>query len=245
MFGLECISPTVKPKDMTISEVPVSAIRGIIASNHYSKSMPDSTVICYAGLYGNTLAGVVAFGVGTSPSQYKNIIPSIKDGEYLELTRLWSPDICPKNTESRLVSLSLKSLPSKYKLIVSYADPSQGHEGIIYQATNFHYCGMTMASKNGRLIDTDGKERHQKSLNIYKMRRPEFEHLSYREIANRMGWTFIDNSAKHRYVILRGGKRERLGYYRQMKHMIQPYPKSNTDPSEEPGDAIRRLQGEM
>jgi hypothetical protein len=228
MFGLECLSPNVKPRDMIIKEVPVSSVRGIIATNHYSKSMPDSTVICYVGLYGNTLAGVVALGVGTSPLQYKNILPNIKDGEYLELTRLWSPDICPKNTESRLVSLSLKSLPSRYKLIVSYADPSQGHEGIIYQATNFYYCGMTVANKSGRLIDSEGKERHQKSLNIYKIRRPEFKHMSYKEIAKEMGWMFIDNSAKHRYVMLRGSKREKAGYYRQIKHMVKPYPKQLT-----------------
>ena len=55
-----------------------------------------------------------------------------------ELTRLWSPDGMPKNTESKLISESIKLLPKEVRLILSYADPSQGHLGKIYQATKYN-----------------------------------------------------------------------------------------------------------
>lgn len=223
MFGLLNTDTNQRVADMVIKQVSVSSIRGIVAANHYSHIMPDSTVIAFAGLFGNVICGVVVFGVGTSPAQYKNILPGIQDGEYLELTRLWCSDESPRNTESKLVSGAMKMLHAKYKLIVSYADPSRGHVGYIYQACNFYYCGMTQGGT--RLVDEKGKERHQKSVNIYKIRRPEFKDLSYREIMERMGWRHIENAKKHRYVFLRGGRLEKKQSLKVIKPLVMQYPK--------------------
>ena len=47
------------------------------------------------------------------------------------------------------------------KTVISYADPEYGHEGIIYQATNFKDIGKTSA---GKVIMYNGKKYHDKAV---------------------------------------------------------------------------------
>src|SRR5947207_16000227 len=47
---------------------------------------------------------------------------------------------------SRIISIAVKMLKREMpgiRLLVSYADPNQGHEGKIYQASNWLFVGMT------------------------------------------------------------------------------------------------------
>jgi hypothetical protein len=48
------------------------------------------------------------------------------------------------------------------EVIVSYADLEQGHEGVIYKASNFHLLGQ---SGGGRNLIVDGKKFHARSMN--------------------------------------------------------------------------------
>jgi len=127
LFSYDIEWNNCKAKDMIIKKMTIWEAREYISSYHYSKSMPDSTMYCYAWFYWEVLAWIIVYWMWAGKSQYKAILPNIKQWEYLELTRLWSPDNMPKNTESRLIWLSLKILPKKIKLIVSFADPSKNH----------------------------------------------------------------------------------------------------------------------
>ena len=50
---------------------------------------------------------------------------------------------------------------TNYKLILSYADTKQGHDGVIYKATNFIHLGMTSES---RALVADGEIYHARML---------------------------------------------------------------------------------
>jgi hypothetical protein len=211
---------TTKVRDMVVSAITVKEARPYIAKHHYSQSMPDSTKYVFCGHLGDSLAGIVVYGMGAGKSQYQAILPDIKRGEYLELTRLWSPDSMPKNTESKLISESLKMLPKNIQLVISFADPSQGHMGYIYQASNFHYCGM---SKGGKAIVTpDGQIQHSRLIGIYRSRHSELKDKSSSFIMDKYGWKYIKTSGKHRYIYLlyNKGKNKKL-----IKDMIKAYPK--------------------
>ncbi len=213
---------------MIVKPTTVVFCREFISTHHYTKTMPDSTLHCFAGWFGTVLAGVVVFGMGSGKNQYTALIPDIKNGEYLELTRLWSPDGMPKNTESKLIAESIKMLPLSIKLIVSFADPSRNHTGIIYQATNFLYCGMSAGGKV--LVTNDGIEKHPRLLGIYRMRHPEYKGLSNQELMDLHKWTYKASSRKYRYVMLRGKKLERKRMRKLLEHQIMPYPKAVTCP---------------
>lgn len=54
------------PSTLVVRPVEVATLRGVIASYHYSGRMPDAVQECFAGYYGNTFAGGIAFGPGAA-----------------------------------------------------------------------------------------------------------------------------------------------------------------------------------
>lgn len=185
--------------------------------------MPDNAFNCYAGWYRDRLAGVVVYGNGVNNQAFSALIPDIEVKDCRELTRLWSPDGMPKNTESKLISESLKLLPEEIHLIISFADPSHKHSGIIYQASNFLYCGMSSPSK--MLKNKQGEIFHIRSIGSYKRRHPELNGLTNRQIMEKYGWEYVESAGKHRYVFLRGDKWIKNLMFEKIKSKIMSYPK--------------------
>ena len=197
--------------------------RGIIAAFHYSKTFPDSTLFSFGAFLNGKLVGVVCYGMGGCKEQYTAIFPNIENGTYLELTRLWVAYEMPKNSESRIISQSLKKLPEQYKIILSFADEGQGHCGIIYQATNWFYLGCN--NGNSIYLDKNGVSKHTHLITVYRARHPELKELSRGEILERLGFEKSVSGKKHRYLFLRGTKKEKKIMYDTIKSKIQPYPK--------------------
>lgn len=212
-----------KARKMVVKKVDAKFVRQYVASYHYSKIMPDNAFNCFAGFYGSKLAGVVVYGNGANNKTFSALIPNIEVKNCRELMRLWSPDGMPKNTESKLISESIKQLPKDIFLVVSFADPSHNHQGIIYQATNFYYCGMSNPSK--MLKDKNGRIFHVRSIGTYKRRHLELKDLTNKEVMNKYGWEYVNSSGKYRYVYLRGEKWIINLMYKEIKEKIRNYPK--------------------
>jgi hypothetical protein len=83
----------------------------------------------------------------------------------LELRRLCLIDDTPKNAESYFISRTIRWLKNNtdWKFIVSYADPEQGHLGVIYRASNFKYEGVT---GEGSTLLVDGESFHIRTLTM-------------------------------------------------------------------------------
>jgi hypothetical protein len=229
LWGAPEGSGTVRPKDIRVRRVSVKSARPFVASYHYSRTMPDATREVFAGYFpGSVLAGFVVFGMGAGKNQYTRLLPDLADGEYRELSRLWSPDGMPTNTESRLISAAIRQLIG-VRLVISYADPSQGHNGAIYQATNFVYLGQTDGGE--RLVDESGQEVHSKLLSVYRMRHPRMADWPSKDIAEHFGFRPIPNPSKHRYAYaIRPEDRAVLAA------MAQPYPRAVAASSDAPDD---------
>jgi hypothetical protein len=157
---------------------------------HYAKRMCH-IIYCF-GLFDNDiLKGVISFGMPPSSTLSESIVGDVYKKYVIELNRLVLDDNMPKNTLSFFVSTAIKKLP-KPKIIVSFSDKNMGHNGYIYQSTNFIYTGLT--SNIVQWVDKLGNEFHfrnighlQKSnkfnFKMYKKRKNE--HLINRkDIAN-------------------------------------------------------------
>lgn len=122
-----------------IAVVDSKTAAALVITEHYLHRRPP---ISHAfGLYVHgKLLGVVTYGTPASRHLQMSACPS-DPGKVIELNRLWLDDSLPPNSESWFVSRTLKMLPPR--IIVSYADPLQGHYGYIYRALNFHYAGWT------------------------------------------------------------------------------------------------------
>jgi len=171
-----------------------------LLKKHYAKRM-CSISYCF-GLFDitNTLIGVCTFGSPASRSLCIGVCGVQNSNKVFELNRLCVNDGLERNVLSYFVSSCLKLLPNDL-IIVSYADTSQGHNGYIYQATNWIYTGAT---KERTDINTEnGKHSRHYDKRIDKK--------SNRKL----------RSSKHRYVYFTGSKK--LQSF--LNYKIQPYPK--------------------
>lgn len=110
------------------------------------------------------LVGVCVYTLPAGPTAGKSYCPEAPE-KVLELRRLACIDDTPKNAESFFVSKTLKWLKKNtdYKIVISYADPEQGHTGVIYKASNFTLVGMTHP---GTGVLFRGKKLHNRSLSM-------------------------------------------------------------------------------
>ena len=214
-----------KVRDIEVRQITPKEARPYIAMFHYSKTFPDSTRFVYGGFVNDKLVGIVCYGMGCGKNQYTAIIPDIQNGSYVELTRVWCMNDAPRNTESRIIGQSLKLLPKEIKLVISFSDTSQGHCGLIYQATNWYYLGC---NKGGKMLEMEnGIQKHPRLLGIYRMRHPEYKEYSNNELMELLHMKYVDGGSKHRYVYLRGTKEEKKNMYSMIKDRICLYPKTN------------------
>ena len=145
-----------------VEQCPRSSIVDFVETHHYSKNMNGlKTSYCFRLLDGEKLIGAIVYGkigMGGVEQKYTDNTEKI-----LELKRLVCIDDTPKNTESYFIGWTLRWLQKNtdLELIISYADKTYGHEGIVYKATNFDFVGETTP---GRVIMYEGKRYHDKTI---------------------------------------------------------------------------------
>lgn len=155
-------TPTPALQQLLVKPIAIRAAKALVVKYHYLHSLPGGTRLAFGVFLGSRLLGALTLGVG--PLNAYHLVTGATPDDCLTLTRLWLSDELPKNSESKVIGVALRSLKKHtgLKFLISYADPSQGHEGIIYQATNWVYTGVSQAMP---LYDIgDGKARHSRSL---------------------------------------------------------------------------------
>lgn len=135
---------------------PHEAARFACSAFHYSGVLPTGKAAKVGVWEDGRFIGVVIFSRGNSPnigSPY-----GLDQTEVCELTRvaLRSPH---RSVTSRIIAIALRMLRRQspgLRLVVSFADPREGHHGGIYQAGGWLYVGLTgrecLIRLHGRLI---------------------------------------------------------------------------------------------
>ena len=206
-----------------VDPIDTKAALDIVIKNHYlHRAAPCSKafgIFERGGFFGGILKGVVCYGVPAYNPILKSICGKEEMNNVYELTRLWIEDAVPKNGESFLISNSLKKLDKE--IIISYADTTQNHLGIVYQASNWQYIGLTKSIKDIRIKGMDlhpasitDKFRGQKNR-TEKIKKMFGEENIYRE----------DRAQKYRYVVFNANKRRKKELMKKLTYSILPYPK--------------------
>ena len=121
----------------------------------------------------------------------------------------------PVSRVLRIALMFLRRQSPGLRLVVSYADPFEGHHGGVYQAAEWTYTGRT--SPDWAVIDTAGK-RHHSRVASEKGTKTQFG-LRKRVIRPSEGQR-IELPGKHRYVMpLDDDMRARIA------PLAKPYPK--------------------
>jgi hypothetical protein len=159
----EAVQPR-KAAPIQVKPCTVKEIREFVETHHYSHNINGVKISqCFAVTFESELCGAVIFGE-LSTTAWKRFSKSEKC--VLELRRLVLLDKCPKNSESHVISKSIKWIKNNMKnieVIVSYADPMYGHSGTIYKAANFLEDGKTPKDTGYKDKDT-GKIYHSRAL---------------------------------------------------------------------------------
>lgn len=146
----------------SIELVGRKAVKDFIEKHHYSHNINGVMSTYCFGLYDNlSMVGAMLFGSLGMANAWRKYADKPED--VIELRRLVCIDDTPKNTESYFIGGCLRWLKKNtdIKVVVSYADPNYGHQGIVYQASNFTKVGETSP---GKVIMWDGKKYHDKTI---------------------------------------------------------------------------------
>lgn len=126
-------------KNCTVRRCSITQV-GDFIREHYLNKRPAVVMLCLvAEKYGEPI-GCVIYSAPPMEADKRY------GGKTWELARLYLLDEIPKNAETWLIGKSVKYIKRfhpEVKCLLSYADPSAGHSGVIYKAANWTYDGMT------------------------------------------------------------------------------------------------------
>ena len=208
-------TPTPTLQSLVVRPVAYNAARDLLARNHYLHTMPGGTKLAFGVFSGGRLMGALALGVG--PFNAHRLVSGATHADCIALTRLWLDDGLPKNSESRVLAVVLRSMArhTSVKFVVSYSEPAAGHVGTIYQAGGWLYTGMSGPSV---LYDLgDGVSRHSRTFgHSYGTRSLRYMRDSGVHVAP------IQQQGKHRYVYFLD-----RSWQPRLTVQVLPYPKSD------------------
>lgn len=128
---------------------------------HYSESMPAGKLVKVGAWENGKFIGVVLFGRGANNNIGKPY--GLQQTAACELVRIaLTKHITPVSKIAAIAIRFLKANSPGLRLIISYADPLQGHHGGIYQAGNWIYCGTSQAQQE---VMHNGKIMHKRTAN--------------------------------------------------------------------------------
>ena len=191
----------------------------MLEESHYLHSLPGGTHLAFGVFNGGSLAGALSLGAG--PFNAPSLVEGATGQDCLTLNRLWLADVLPRNSESRVLGMVIRALKqhTDLKFLLTYADPAQGHSGVIYMATNWLYTGLSCATLHYDI--GDGMSQHSRSLShAYGAHSVEYFARQGIELKR------VPQSAKHRYIHFLDPRWED-----RLKVPVLPYPKRITDES--------------
>ena len=162
---------------------------------HYSGTLPTPPYVRIGAWERGKFVGCVIFGRGNAPNIGRPF--GLKQVEVCELVRV---ALRHHDTPvTRIVTLALKilkKLSPGLRLVVSFADPRQGHVGTIYQAGNWAYLGTSQPTR--AYVDKHGREWHSRMVSPTGMKKV---YGRRRRVVTPSECTVKTLPGKHKYVM--------------------------------------------
>lgn len=191
---------------------------------HYSRSLPPPPHNAVGVWERGRFIGAVVFARGAN--RHLGAPFGLSGVEVAELVRVALTE--HSSAVSRIVAVALRMIHTRnagLRLIVSYADPAEGHDGGIYKAGGWVYAGCTPPSV--AYVDRTGRSWHPRMISSTGYKRV-FGHR--RRVLRPDDCTVVQLPGKHRYLMpLDAEMRE------QIAPLAKPYPRASRLESEAPG----------
>lgn len=122
-----------------VAPASVTAAASFVAA-HYLRKRPAIVLACFIMTVNGSPVGCAIYSAPPRECDRRY------GGKTWELARLYLLDEIPRNAETWLISESIRHIRRNrpdVEFLVSYADPSAGHSGTIYRASNWNPDGRT------------------------------------------------------------------------------------------------------
>ena len=133
------------PRGYTVAPIDDAAAAAFCTAHHYLRSYP-AAAHRFGLFHRGRLIGVAVYAVPASDKVLTNPLPDLEP--YVQSTVLARLVLAPTpgNAETwMLARCRTLLLAAGVRAVITFADPSAGHVGIIYQAANSIYLGTTQA----------------------------------------------------------------------------------------------------
>jgi hypothetical protein len=173
--------------------------------------MPSFKLVTFGVWEDGKFVGAVIYGGGATPNLLKPY--GLGQFEGCELVRVAMTK--HKTPVSQVIAITLRMLRKAFpglRLVVSFADPGEGHSGGIYKAGGWVYAGMM---REARYFKVHGKVRHPRSIGQQGVKqsidavREKFDPFA----------SIVVKAGKHRYLMALDDEMKR-----KIAPLAQPYP---------------------
>ena len=215
MSTLQTILRPIKT-ELKIDWATHEAAKYAVENWHYSESMPSGKLVKVGAWEDDKFIGVVMFGRGANNNIGKPY--GLDQVAACELVRIaLRKHLTPVSKIAAIAMRFLKQNSPGLRLIISYADPLQGHHGGIYQAGNWLYCGRSQAQQE---VMHNGKIMHKRTANAI--------------FGTIKGMKKSPIMWKHKYLMPLDKEMKK-----QILPLAKPYPKrASSDTSDTPSDQL-------
>ncbi len=201
--------------DLRVAPCSHTAAKLAVERWHYSGSLPTPPLVPFGVWQSSDFIGAVIFGRGATPDLFTPY--GLDQTEGCELVRVALRD--HDAPVSQIVAEALRNLRVQspgVRLVVSFADPAEGHHGGIYQAGNWIYTGTS--SPSTVYYDKAGRKWHGRQVSATGIKR---QYGELRAVPKLSTLRRVSMPGKHRYLMpLDRAMR------RQVTKLAQPYPQS-------------------
>jgi GNAT superfamily N-acetyltransferase len=167
---------------MIVEPISYAQAYELVSNFHYLGKTRFVSQYRYGLFNEGELVGAVVYQPLAAPNSATSAfgLPRGNYKEFVEMSRLvLNPNLNGQNYGSMLIGKSLRFLKKEgIKAVLSYADSSR-HLGMVYQASNFGYYGLTAQKCDYQMPDGSIKQRGK---------------------TKGMGGTWIPRTRKHRYI---------------------------------------------
>jgi len=139
-------------KDIRLKVIPKNVADRFVKLNHYSGKVDPRSNLHFGCFLNGVLHGVLQYGISIDKRKCIGFVKGTKWNEFIELNRMAFDKMMPKNSASRVLSISFKLIKKNaphIKWILSYADATQSGDGTIYRASGFI---LTQINENKSIV---------------------------------------------------------------------------------------------
>jgi hypothetical protein len=139
-----------KRPELRLDFIQSAAARRAVEQWHYSKTMPVSKLVSIGVWEDGKFIGVIIYAWGSNKDLGTRY--GLVSTECVELVRVaFRNHVTPVSRAMAISLRMLKRTSPGVRLVVSFADPVQGHHGGIYQAMGWLFAGKTSPETEWRL----------------------------------------------------------------------------------------------